>query len=72
MIVIGTYVKWFDPGINDYEPEDREEQMNKIYEVIDFYEYEDEEDEIALIRSEEGNEIEVPITELIEIQHCLV
>ena len=49
-----------------------EAERNKIYEVIDFYEYEDEEDEIALIRSEEGNEIEVPITELIEIQHCLV
>ena len=67
MILIGTYVKWNDPAINDYEIEDREEQLNKIYKVIDFYGYEDEEDEIVLIQSEEGNEIEVYLTELVEL-----
>ena len=68
MILIGTYVKWNDPAINDYDVEDREEQLNKIYKVIDFYGYEDEEDEIVLIQSEEGNEIEAYLSELVELQ----
>lgn len=67
MIIIGTLVKWNDPAIHDYEVGDREEQLNKVYKVIDLYGYEDEEDEIALIKSEEGNEIEVFITELVEL-----
>jgi hypothetical protein len=67
MIIIGTLVKWNDPAINDYEVEDRAEQKNKTYKVIDLYGYEDDEDEIALIKSEEGNEIEVFITELVEL-----
>lgn len=69
MILIGTYVKWNDPAINDYDIEDRDEQLNKIYEVVDLYGYEDDEDEIALIVSDDGSEVEVPIRELIELDN---
>lgn len=27
-IKVGVKVRWNDPGINDYDPEDREEQLN--------------------------------------------
>lgn len=34
---IGDKVKWNDPAIHDYDPEDREEQLNRVYEVVDKY-----------------------------------
>ena len=33
---IGQLVKWNDPGINDYEPEDREYVRNRVFEIVDF------------------------------------
>lgn len=32
---IGEYVRWNDPAIADYDENEREQQLNRVYEVID-------------------------------------
>jgi len=41
---IGDKVRWNDPAIEDYEPEDLEKLRNTVYEIVDIYS--DETDEI--------------------------
>lgn len=33
-VTLGAFVKWRDPGIKDYPPEDREEMLNRKFKVI--------------------------------------
>lgn len=53
MILIGDYVKWHDPALDDFDIEDREYQKDRVYEVIDIYE-----NDIILIADDFG-EVEV-------------
>lgn len=57
--LLGLKVRWHDPAIADFQPEDRELQSSRVYTVID----EDPENNYALIKDEYG-ETEVCITEL--------
>ena len=34
MLKIGDKVKWIDPSINDYPIEDREDALNRIFEIV--------------------------------------
>lgn len=65
MLKIGTKVKWHDPAIEDYDVEDREEVLNRVFEIIDAPD-EIEEDSIILI-SDGFTEAEVYPGELEEI-----
>ena len=53
----GEHVKWHDPGINDFAPEERDIQRNRVYEIVELGEG------TALIHDDFG-EAEVPVTEL--------
>lgn len=32
---IGDFVKWDDPAIDDYEPNEREDQLNLVWKILD-------------------------------------
>lgn len=55
-IKVGARVRWNDPGINDYDPEDRESQLNIEWEVDAIVGADDEavtsDDDMILISSE--------------------
>lgn len=57
---VGTKVKWNDPAINEFNEEDREEQLNIIYEIVEII---NKSEGIVLIKDEYG-EAEVYIEEL--------
>ena len=57
---VGTKVKWNDPAINEFYEEDREEQLNRIYEIVEII---NKSEGIVLIKDEYG-EAEVYIDEL--------
>lgn len=54
---IGDKVKWNDPGINDFSPEEREPQYNRVYIIVNIN------GEIITIKDEYG-EAEVFTNEL--------
>ena len=59
---VGDRVKWNDPAINDYDPNDREEVLNRVFII------EDISPEVILISEENGcTEAEVFINELEKI-----
>ena len=61
---VGQRVKWLDPGINDYEPEDREMVLNRVFIIGSV----DNESGEAFIYEEDGpSEAEVYTTELLAI-----
>ena len=53
MILIGDYVRWHDPALDDFDAEDREYQKERVFKVIDIYE-----NDIILIGDDFG-EVEV-------------
>lgn len=57
-IKVGTKVYWNDVAINDFDEEEREEQLKRIYTIDKIIN-----DEMVLI-SDEYSEVEVPINEL--------
>jgi hypothetical protein len=58
----GDLVKWNDPAINDFEPEEREIQRNRIYSVVEFIN-----EDMVLIADEWGEgEVFVDELELVE------
>ena len=61
---VGDKVKWNDPGILDYAPEDREEVLNRVFEIVEL----DEENNYAFIYEVDGvSEAEVYLTELVPV-----
>lgn len=66
-IKVGVKVRWNDPGINDYDPEDREEQLNIEWTVCEVRSDNEKtvtsDDDIILICCE-GSEAEVYPCEL--------
>jgi hypothetical protein len=60
----GTQVRWIDPAIEDYDPEDREEVLNRIFTIHDIPEGEIFNDTIIGISNEES-EAEVYAYELV-------
>lgn len=67
-IKVGMRVKWNDPGIDDYDPEDREEVLNRVF-VVDEVEDNDDPLNTFVHITEEGgfSEAEVFECELIAI-----
>ncbi len=63
----GAKVKWLDPAINDYPEEEREEQLNLVWEVFAQGSPVESENEIINIVNEFGGEAEVFAHELREI-----
>lgn len=58
----GDLVKWNDPAINDFAPEEREIQRNRIYSVVEFIN-----EDMVLIADEWGEgEVFVDELELVE------
>ena len=58
----GDLVKWNDPAINDFVPEEREIQRNRIYSVVEFIN-----EDMVLIADEWGEgEVFVDELELVE------
>ena len=58
---VGQHVKWYDPGINDYPPEEREAVLDRIFVIHDV----DSRHGIAYIVEEDGgSEAEVYTDEL--------
>ena len=57
-IKVGAKVHWNDVAINDFDEEEREEQLNRIYTIDKIIN-----DDMVLI-SDEYSEVEVPINEL--------
>lgn len=66
-IKIGAKVKWNDPGIDEYDPEDREYVLSREFEVVSIHGLDEErvtsDDDIILISSE-YSEAEVYPSEL--------
>ena len=63
-LFVGQRVKWADPGILDYEPEDREYARNRVF-IVDEV---DNDNGVAFISEEGGgSEAEVFTHELIAI-----
>ena len=61
---IGQRVRWNDPGINDYDPEDREWVLNRVFLIHSV----DNRHGVAFIVEEDGgSEAEVYTDELIPI-----
>lgn len=64
----GMRVKWQDPGINDYDPEDRQAILDRVFVVDDIVGDEDIADRWMHITEEDGpSEAEVWEHELIVI-----
>ena len=64
----GTIVRWIDPGIDDYEPEDREEQLNLEWVIDDCPEQDDLHDDSTISISNEYGESEVLAYELVYVR----
>ena len=61
----GDRVKWNDPGIDDYDPADREYAKNRVFEIVSEIEDPEDENEIVLIAQVGGgSEAEVYAHEL--------
>ena len=60
----GAIVRWNDPAIEDFEPKDREEQLNLKWEVFGVKEPITDGYDIVNIKSESGGEAEVYACEL--------
>ena len=61
-IEVGSSVKWNDPAINDFAPEEREMQRNRIFKVVEFIN-----EDMVLIADEFGeSEVFVGELELVE------
>jgi hypothetical protein len=59
----GDFVKWNDPAINDFEPEDREAQLNRVWQVIHYI----NDDEGTLLISDGNSDAEVYLHELTKV-----
>ena len=55
-IKVGDYVKWIDPAIHDYDEQDREDMLNRIFEVFaingDIYSLTDKFSEVEALEHE--------------------
>ena len=61
----GDRVKWNDPGLNDYDPADREWVKNRVFEIVSDIECDDDDEEIVTISLVGGgSEAEVYVREL--------
>lgn len=63
-VKVGNYVHWNDPAINDFEPEDREEQLNLVWEIQQIDGTLIEDSTVVHITREDGGEAEVYAHEL--------
>lgn len=59
----GDKVRWNDPAINDYEPEDRQAQLDRVYTVFHYI----NEDEGTLLICDDFSEVEVYVHELVKV-----
>ena len=64
-LAVGTKVRWIDPGIEDYEPEDREEVLNRIFEVTVCPDEIEQDSVIVIDEVGGGSEAEVNPLELV-------
>lgn len=64
---VGQRVQWNDPGLLDYEPEDRQWVADRIFRIVKFL---DNDYDSALIREidEHGSEAEVYVSELVPLE----
>ena len=64
---VGQRVQWNDPGLLDYEPEDRQWVADRIFRIVKFL---DDDYDSALIREidEHGSEAEVYVSELVPLE----
>lgn len=63
-IKVGGHVRWDDPAINDFEPEDRGTQLNLVWEIQKIDGTLIEDDTVVHIAREDGGEAEVYAHEL--------
>lgn len=63
-VKVGNYVHWNDPAINNFEPEDREAQLNLVWEIQQIDGTLIEDNTIIHITREDGGEAEVYAHEL--------
>lgn len=63
----GARVKWMDPAIEDYDPEDREEQLNLLWVIDDCPEQDELFDDSTVCISNEYGEAEVMAYELVYV-----
>ena len=61
----GDLVKWNDPGIDDYIPEEREYILNRVFEIISEVDGDDEDELIEISEVGNGSFVEVPAHELV-------
>jgi hypothetical protein len=59
----GDKVRWYDPAINDYDPDDRQSQLNRVWTVFHYI----NEDEGTLLICDDFSEAEVYLHELEKI-----
>jgi len=64
-IKVGGHVRWNDPAINDFEPEDQEDQLNLVWEIQQIDGTLIEDNTIIHITREDGGEAEVYAHELV-------
>lgn len=68
----GARCRWNDPAIGDYEPEDRQSVLDRIFEVTDVPQITDDEDcqdaVITIKEVESGSEAEVHAHELVQVR----
>ncbi len=64
----GTIVRWMDPGIEDYDPDVREEQLNLEWVIDDCPEQDDLHDDSTINISNEYGEAEVLAYELVYVR----
>lgn len=62
----GSFVFWNDPGIDDFEPKDRQPQLDRVFRVISINE---DEAWIREIGGKVGSETQVPPWELALVQN---
>lgn len=65
-IEVNSLVFWNDPAIDDFEPEDRQPQLDRVFRVITLSE---EEAWIREVDTKEGGEIQVMPHELVLVQN---
>lgn len=64
VLKVGDRVRWADPGINDFETEERDEQRARIWTIADCPSIDDYCEDAAVLITGDGGEAEVPVREI--------
>ena len=64
ILKIGDRVRWADPGINDFDPEERDEQRARIWTIVDCPSIDEYSDDAVVLITGDGGEAEVPVREI--------